>query len=277
MKTSPKALLDVTRSDPPVQCSTDDIVDLKHRTVLKAAIKRYIPDVLLTARRNYLVSRLRRRFKTLSVKDAFTAIYTDALWGGPEGLGDGFFSGRGSHERQVVATYVTAVKTLLKSLDKPTVVDLGCGDFCVGAQVRSLCGPYIACDVVEPLIERNKARYQDLEVDFRVVDIASDELPNGDVVILRQVLQHLSNDLILQALRNIWPRYRYLLLTEHVPSSLTFLPNIDKATGPDTRLSVASGVVVTSPPFNLQVRRAQVLCQVLEGDGLIQTHLYELR
>ena len=277
MKTSPKALLDVTRSDPPVQCSTDDIVDLKHRTVLKAAIKRYIPDVLLTARRNYLVSRLRRRFKTLSVKDAFTAIYTDALWGGPEGLGDGFFSGRGSHERQVVATYVTAVKTLLKSLDKPTVVDLGCGDFCVGAQVRSLCGPYIACDIVEPLIERNKDKYRGLDVDFRAVDITADELPDGDVVFIRQVFQHLSNELIIKALPIISSKYKYLLVTEHVPSSLRFIPNIDKPTGPDTRLSNASGVVLTSPPFNLKVRRAEVLCEVLEGDSVIQTHLYELR
>ena len=166
----------------------------------------------------------------------------------------------------------------MKSLDnKPRVVDLGCGDFSVGSQIRPHCGTYIACDVVEPLIERNKEKYRGLDVDFCALDITTDELPDGDVVFIRQVFQHLSNELIIKVLPIISSKYRYLLLTEHVPSSPTFIPNIDKPTGPDTRLANASAVVLTSPPFNLKVRRAEVLCEVLEAGSIIQTHLYQLR
>src|ERR1039457_761942 len=245
---------------------------------LRQAVKRCIPRVLLAARSDFLLSKLRKTFRTLSVKEAFTKIYTDALWGKSTTARDDFFSGSGSNQPHIVATYISAVDTFLKSLDnKPRVVDLGCGDFSVGSQIRSLCGPYIACDVVEPLIERNKDKYRGLDVDFRAVDITADELPDGDVVFIRQVFQHLSNELIIKALPIISSKYRYLLLTEHVPSSPTFIPNIDKPTGPDTRLANASGVVLTSPPFNLKVRRAEVLCEALEAGSIIQTHLYQLR
>jgi SAM-dependent methyltransferase len=245
---------------------------------LRQAVKRCTPGILLAARRAFLLSKLRKTFRTLSVKEAFTKIYTDALWGKSANARDDFFSGSGSYQLHVVATYVSAVDIFLKSLeDKPRVVDLGCGDFSVGSQIRSRCGTYIACDVVESLIERNKDKYRGLDVDFRALDITTDELPDGDVVFIRQVFQHLSNELIMKTLPIIASKYRYLLLTEHVPSLPTFIPNIDKPTGPDTRLANASGVVLTSPPFNLKVKRVDVLCDVLEGDSVIRTHLYELR
>lgn len=243
--------------------------------VLKETVKRFIPDPFLDIRRHYLTSKLRKTFEALSVKEAFTMIYTDALWGRSAARSD-FCSGSGSHQPHVVATYVGAVETFLKSLDhRPTVVDLGCGDFSVGSQLRSLCGRYIACDVVDPLIERNRIKYSGLEVEFRVADITVDELPESEVVFIRQVLQHLSNELILQVLTRMSTKYRYLVLTEHIPSSPAFIPNLDKPTGPDTRLNDASGVVLTSPPFNLKVKHSKVLCEVLEGDGVIQTRLYE--
>jgi SAM-dependent methyltransferase len=244
---------------------------------IRQAVKRYIPAVMLSARNDFLLWRLRKKFGTLSVKEAFTKIYSDALWGQSESARADFFSGSGSHQAHVVAAYLSAVQVFLKSLGgKPSVVDLGCGDFSVGSQIRVLCGPYIACDVVELLIERNKEKYMGLDVDFRAMDITADELPKGDVVFLRQVLQHLSNGLILRILPAIAATYKYLVLTEHIPASPTFIPNIDKPIGPDIRLANASGVVLTSPPFNLTVTRAKVLCEVLEGPSVIQTLLYEL-
>src|SRR3984885_7627401 len=101
---------------------------------IRQAVKRFVPDVLLAARRNYQISKLRETFEPLSVKEAFTTIYSDALWGKSATTGGDFFSGSGSHQPNVVATYVTAVKAFLESLDtKPSAVDLGCGDFSVGS------------------------------------------------------------------------------------------------------------------------------------------------
>ena len=51
-------------------------------------------------------------------------------------------------------------------------------------------------------------------------------------------------------------KYKYLVITEHLPDLVykveNFLPNIDKVTGPDTRIDKNSGVILTKPPFNLK-------------------------
>jgi SAM-dependent methyltransferase len=239
-------------------------------------VKGVLPRALLQARKDYVTLRTEREFSRLTAKDAFTKIYSEGLWGSSNDDRDSFSSGSGSHQAHVVATYIGAVEKFLRSLDKkPNVVDLGCGDFSVGSRLRHLCGNYIACDIVESLIARNRDVYRDLAVDFRVVDITSDELPDGEVVFLRQVLQHLSNELILNAIPRIKSKYNYLVLTEHLPSPNRFAPNIDKATGPDTRLRFDSGVVLTLPPFNMQARQDIVLCQAVVSGTLIQTRLYK--
>jgi SAM-dependent methyltransferase len=236
-----------------------------------------LPKAVLQARQEHVDLRREREFSRLSAKDAFTKIYTEGLWAKSSNERDSFSSGSGSRRPDVVAAYTDAVERFLASLDKkPDVVDLGCGDFFVGSKIRHRCGNYIACDIVDSLIARNKDVYRDAGVDFRVLDITSDELPDGDLVFVRQVLQHLSNKLILDAIRKIQSKYRYLLLTEHLPASNSFVPNIDKPTGPDIRLRFDSGVVLTRPPFNIQPKRDVVLCEALVSGTLIQTRAYTL-
>jgi SAM-dependent methyltransferase len=244
---------------------------------IKNALKKVVPAPLATALRKYRARDPFPEYKALSTKEAFTKIYEEGVWGKSHDPARKYFSGSGSHDEQVVALYVQAISLFLQSMKaKPSVVDLGCGDFNVGSQVRHLCQRYTACDIVEPLIEFNKTKYNDLEVDFKVLDLATDALPPADVVFVRQVLQHLSNDMIQRALPKIGANYKYLVLSEHLPSSTKFKPNIDKPSGPDNRLSLLSGVVLTAEPFNLTVMQSQVLCEVHEAGGVIVTTCYQL-
>ena len=176
----------------------------------------------------------------------------------------------------MVAGYVNAVSEFLRGLGKPDVVDLGCGDFKVGSQIRPLCGRYTAWDVVPQLIDFNRRAYEQLDVDFRVLDITADALPEGDVAFVRQVLQHLSNAAIAKAMAKIVARYRYLVLTEHVPALAGFVPNVDIAMGAGTRLMIGSGVVLTNPPFNLRANAKRTLCESSQFRGLIKTVVYTL-
>ena len=243
---------------------------------LKRLVKGVLPKALLDARQERLARRRDREFSQLSAKDAFTKIYSEGLWGKSSNERDSFSSGSGSRRSDVVTTYIDATEKFLSSLDKkPNVVDLGCGDFYVGSKVRHRCGNYIACDIVDSLIARNKDVYRGMDVDFRVMDITSDELPDGDLVFVRQVLQHLSNKLILDAIPRIQSKYKYLLLTEHLPASNSFVPNIDKPTGPDVRLRFESGVVLTRPPFNMRAEQDRVLCEAVVSGTLIQTRVYK--
>jgi hypothetical protein len=253
-------------------------------STLRKIIKRLVPESLLRARRRWINDRQERRLSGLSAAEAFGEIYSSGGWGG--GSGDDFFSGPGSHDPEVVGPYVAAIRSFAEQApSRLDAVDLGCGDFNVGAQLRSAFGAYRAFDVVPALIERNQARYADLDVAFGCIDIAEDPLPAGDVVMIRQVLQHLSNEQIAKVVPKL-RRYRYAIISEHLPAAAAFTPNIDKPMSGGTRLDreqigrgEGSGVVLTEPPFSLPILAERTLCQIddrLIPNAVIRTTLYEL-
>jgi len=152
------------------------------------------------------------------------------------------------------------------------VVDLGCGDFNIGKHLYQQCKYYIGCDVVSSLIDWNANRFP--EVQFQMCDITQDPLPNGDVAILRQVLQHLSNHHISQVVDKL-RQYEYVIVTEHIPNG-DFTSNIDLVSGCSTRLAMNSGVRLTDAPFKLSVKRSQVMCSVPDFIGRIETTVYTM-
>jgi hypothetical protein len=237
--------------------------------------------ILITSQ---LVSILKKMEITLNLKknssstpkEIFGKIYAEGLWGGKKGE---FYSGTGSHSEEIVGNYVEAIREYLSSFSvKPNVVDLGCGDFAVGSRVRRFCQAYVACDVVDELISFNINKFACLDVDFRVLDLVDDDLPDGDIIFIRQVLQHLSNYQINKLLVKLY-KYRYIVLTEHLPKISDFAPNLDKPMGAGHRQSLGrsgSGVVLTASPFNLKIKNETILCEVEETGGIIRTTAYEL-
>lgn len=248
--------------------------------LIRQLARRLVPEVLRAARRSWIQRRQWRDFGRLSPKEAFDRIYVEGVWGRSAASDQPFYSGSGSHAPSIVEPYVEAVVRFLRSLpEKPDVVDLGCGDFAVGSRVRPYCRRYIACDVVPSLVEFNRHRFSDLEVEFRSLDITSDEWPHAEVAFLRQVLQHLSNTQIHAVLRKLVPRHRHLVVTEHLPDRPGFVPNLDKPIGPHTRLDSGgppSGVVLTEPPFSLKPVHSEVLCEARDYLGFIRTTHYTL-
>jgi len=243
---------------------------------LKDSVKPYAPGWLLDFRLNQRIRRHDAYYRGMQPEEVFSHVYEIGVWGkSSDGVDQ--FSGTGSHDPSIIDDYVHAITAYLRALPRtPDVVDLGCGDFHVGSLIRPACGRYTACDVVPALIEANRKRYAGLDVEFRCIDASRDDLPPGDVVFLRQVLQHLDNGRIARILDRI-SRYRSLVLTEHLPPG-QFTANVEKALGDTTRLAFCkpSGVVVTEPPFNLRPVSSQVLCEVREGAGIIRTIAYEL-
>ncbi|MCV7440542.1 class I SAM-dependent methyltransferase [Mycobacterium seoulense] len=223
--------------------------------------------------------RVQKFIRTLAGKsttEIFSDIYAKQIWGG---------SGPGSRNSFVVEPYINSISQFAAALpERLDAVDLGCGDFAIGSRLRPLFNRYIAGDIVPDVISRNRARFGNLDVDFRVVDITADDLPPGDIAFVRQVLQHLSNDEIARAVNRLRATYPRLVLTEHLPLAADFVPNIDIPTGPNNRLGVNSGVDITKPPFEIPVLSATVLCEVvieenIDGPGSpasrIRTTLYE--
>ena len=207
-------------------------------------------------------------------KEAMTQVYHKHLWGGQESE---FYSGEGSHLPAIVNPYLKAVTAFLTSFTtKMVLCDLGCGDFNVGKALVKHTKSYIAIDIVPALVAHNKKHFEDDNLEFQCLDIAVDDLPVGDCVLLRQVLQHLSNDEI-QAIANKLANYNYVIVTEHLPKG-DFTPNLNIISGQATRLKKQSGVDLLASPFNLKVKAERELCRVvLDGmKGVIRTVVYEM-
>lgn len=206
-------------------------------------------------------------------KAAMEQIYEKNLWGG---IPTEFYSGEGSHNPEIVQPYTEVISSFLKSFDEPlTVCDLGCGDFNVGKELVDLAKHYHAVDIVLSLIERNKTLFKNKTLSFHCLDVAVDELPAGDCALVRQVLQHLSNQEVQQILDKL-SRYRYVIITEHIPFG-DFEPNKDKISGQGIRLKQNSGIDVLARPFYWKVNEVKQLLslELGNGRGRIVTILYE--
>ncbi|MEO1030022.1 MAG: class I SAM-dependent methyltransferase [Bacteroidota bacterium] len=217
------------------------------------------------------VNKIRKPWPTKAVMEQ---IYEKQLWGGDS---HDFYSGEGSHHLDIVEPYIEAVTNFLKSKKSNlSVCDLGCGDFNIGQQLVPYTSKYMAVDIVENLIERNKTLFKAKNLEFHCLDIAEDELPKADCVILRQVLQHLSNAEIKRIVKGL-SRYQYIILTEHLPLG-DFKANVDIISGQGIRLKHNSGVDLLKAPFHLKVKKKMLLNDMaLEiKKGKIATLLYTL-
>jgi hypothetical protein len=237
---------------------------------LKRLVHRIIPARALSARRRWVLYRESRR----SVEEIFSRVYRKKLWGGELD----FHSGYGSHIGPAVAVYVNALTVFLPPLGRPTVTDLGCGDFNIGSKIRHLCGTFNAVDVVPELIERNRRVFADMGVNFECLDATTDPLPESEVLLVRQVFQHLSNAQISSVLSKIGS-YKWMIVTEHLPEG-PFVPNVDNLTGAGIRFhgKPPSGVVLTERPFQLARKSERVLCECKapEPGAVLRTISFEL-
>ncbi|NRD21268.1 class I SAM-dependent methyltransferase [Winogradskyella eckloniae] len=207
-------------------------------------------------------------------KDVMNQIYDLHLWGGKD---FDFYSGFGSHDAHIVVPYLDAVSTFLQShKNSLTVCDLGCGDFNIGKQLTQYTKKYIGIDIVENLIERNKKLFKAENLEFHCLNIVEDNLPKADCIILRQVLQHLSNTEILKVVHKL-SNYNYVILTEHLPIG-NFEPNKDIISGQGIRIKKQSGADVLAAPFYLKVKEMKILNEIIPKDnkGVIVTTLYSL-
>jgi len=212
--------------------------------------------------------------KAWPTKDAMEQVYELNLWGANNSK---FYSGLGSHDPEIIIPYLEVLKSFLTSFKCPLrVCDLGCGDFNVGKELVQHTKKYVAVDIVSNLIEYNKEKFKEENLEFLCLDIATDELPSGDCVILRQVLQHLSNAEIESIVRKL-KDFKYVILTEHLPEG-DFEPNLDIISGQGTRLKKGSGIDLLVAPFNLEVKEEKQLLSVSSNDfkGVIVTTLYKI-
>ena len=155
--------------------------------------------------------------------------------------------------------YVTLVREYAAKYGLRSVIDGGCGDFSIGSRLAPSFDEYTALDASSVIIESNKRRYAGLKtVNFRVADMTAGTFPKADLILIRQVLQHLTNAQISRILINLEAsEWRRALITEDVCGrSDDGPPNIDLPShSVRTRVSLGSGVYIDKEPFNRPANR----------------------
>ena len=212
--------------------------------------------------------------KPWPTKAAMEQIYEMNLWGGPNGY---FYSGDGSHNSRIIEPYISVISSFLKSFNPQlNVCDLGCGDFNVGKDLVKYSNNYVAVDIVYNLINYNRKKFKNKNLEFLCLDIAEDNLPSADCVLIRQVYQHLSNAEIHKNIKKL-TNYKYVILTEHLPNG-SFIPNKDIISGQGIRLKKQSGIDIIAPPFNFKVIEEKELLSINLGGskGRIKTTFYKV-
>jgi len=194
-----------------------------------------------------LFSRTRQKMRAFgkSNQQVFDEIYLKRGWRGPGEISSGLGS-LPSNSRQ----YEDHVVKYVLDNEISSIVDVGCGDFQVSQRILTRLPEtvrYTGLDVSQVAIDHNQRKFSNNRIAFMCLDAASSSLPEGELVLVREVLQHISN----ADIANILPKlknYPHALLTntEHNQAKRV---NIDIAPGSASRAGLGGGLWLELEPF----------------------------
>lgn len=209
--------------------------------------------------------------------EIFSNIYTNKLWGGAENS-EKFMSGPGSHDENIIIPYINLLLQIVVFNDIRSITDVGCGDFWIMRHVIAHLEKighkinYSGIDVVEDLVNYNNERFGTENIKFYCLDASEKDkrLPKGDMIIIRQVLQHLNNVDVERILTKA-DKFKFALITEHIYEGEGVIPNLDNNRNGDIRLGFKSGIYLEKPPFNYS--NVVHLLKIAQYGGIIRTSL----
>lgn len=177
-----------------------------------------------------------------NIEKAFTAVYEQALWGcNEEGVG---FSGTGSAV-QYAAPYMSFLQNFLKTNNIRSVVDIGCGDWTFSRFINWGDISYTGIDIVKSVIDRNKERFSSPNITFIHGDGTYEDLPAADLLICKDVLQHLSNESVAEFLKHTG-KFKHCLITNDIDFGGFGGNNLQIVDGDHRMLDLSQ------PPFNVR-------------------------
>jgi SAM-dependent methyltransferase len=171
--------------------------------------------------------------------DTFNRIYAEGTWGKDvAGMGT---SGTGS-TLEITREYRVYVEDFMQKHSVKSVVDAGCGDWSFSSAIDWGDASYLGIDIASDVIAAVRNKHEKGRIKFQVGDI-TDELPVAELLISKDVLQHLSNELVHKFIRNNLRKgnYKWVILTNDRGSE-----NRDVAIGGYRAIDLAA------PPFEVR-------------------------
>ena len=141
----------------------------------------------------------------------FNGIYREGSWG-RDAAGKGV-SGSGS-TLDITHEYRSYLEEFIKTHGVTSIVDAGCGDWNFSSAIDWGGASYLGVDIASDVIDAVRRKHETGKIRFQVGDV-TDELPEADLLISKDVLQHLPNALVHKFIRNNLKKgkYKWVLLT----------------------------------------------------------------
>lgn len=137
--------------------------------------------------------------------------------------------------------YVALLQNFLREHEIRSVVDLGCGDWQFSRTIDWSGIDYLGLDVVRSVVKVNRRAFATASIHFKTLSIG-DPLPPADLVVCKDVLQHLPLDVVAGYFAEFRKRYKHALVTNDVfPDDLL---NVDISAGE------ARAIRPDLPPFS---------------------------
>jgi hypothetical protein len=151
------------------------------------------------------------------MEDVFTNVYENKCWGDDNNVDYNGSSGPGSDIDYNKDSYIPFLKTFITNNNIKHIVDLGCGDFRCGKLIYdNLDIVYTGYDAYAKLVEYNSNQYPLPKYTFIHLDFCNNKeyISNGDLCILKDVIQHWSLDNIYTFLDYLveQKKFKYILI-----------------------------------------------------------------
>lgn len=160
--------------------------------------------------------------RALPLKDKFAEVYEKNIFGGADSR-----SGAGSDLLQTEIIR-REIPRILREKRIGSMLDAPCGDWFWMREVDLGIESYTGADIVDALIEKNKAQFGRDGISFMCLDLSKDKLPKVDLIFSRDCLVHLSFRDASRMLKNFKASGAEYLLTTTFPDRSS---NIDLGDG----------------------------------------------
>ena len=176
------------------------------------------------------------------MKDAHTKIFNhyfhSAFWGNADGTSGPNSAFHLTHKLRA------NIQNLLSGRNIHSIVDIGCGDANLFRYIDLTGIEYSGLECVPALTQQNQVQFADRpNMTFQTTDVIYDPVPQAELVICRDVVHYLPNELIFDLLENIKrSQSTYLLITHNL-----FSPD---SANVKTNVGIFRPVNLTQAPFN---------------------------
>ena len=147
-------------------------------------------------------------------EQTFNEIYHRGIWGfNDDGVGS---SGSGS-SFEATKSYRKFLEQFIKDKKIKSVVDAGAGDWEFSKHIDWGDADYLGVDIASDVVERVARKYSSKKVQFVVGDVA-ESLPAADLLICKDVLQHMSLEANKNfTVNNLRPgKYKWAIITNDI-------------------------------------------------------------